>query len=273
MPDNAELLLLDRDAVATLLTPEEVAKAVHESFVLHSARKGRVFPVVREALPGGGIFGIKSGDVPSSSLLGFKAAGFWPQNRAVAGEPHQATVALFDPATGRPLCIMDGNAITTARTAAAGELGLRALARPDSTSLCVFGPGVQGQAQLRAALRALRSVQHIWYVTFNGERDHAFERLFESECQITLARDPDVAVSESDVVITAPLEGASSSVRKLSGQERTLIALEPTHAGSVSCLMGYCRGRVWLLTTISKPQASVKCNGLRRSRTSSSVTS
>ena len=93
--------------------------AVREAFVLHSQRAGRVFPVVREKLHTGGVFGIKSGDVANQDLLGFKAAGFWPGNRA-GGEPHQATVALFDPATGRPLCIMDGNAITTARTGAAG---------------------------------------------------------------------------------------------------------------------------------------------------------
>jgi len=124
MRSDARLLLIDGPTVERLLAPADVLAAVRESFELHSAREGRVFPVVREKLSTGGVFGIKSGDVPSQGLLGFKAAGFWPTNRTQGGEPHQATLMLFDPATGRPLCVIDGNAITTVRTGAAGALGL-----------------------------------------------------------------------------------------------------------------------------------------------------
>lgn len=116
IPAKATLLLLDKNVVEQLLTPDEVTVAVREAFLLHAQREGRVFPVVRERLSTGGVFGIKSGDVPSQSLLGFKAAGFWPRNRELGSEPHQATILLFDPATGRPLCVIDGNAITTVRT-------------------------------------------------------------------------------------------------------------------------------------------------------------
>ena len=129
MPSNARLLLVDKDAVARLLEPDAVLEAV------------------REALSTGGIFGIKSGDVPQQGLLGFKAAGFWPQNRVVGSEPHQATILLIDPENGRPICLIDGNAITTARTGAAGGVGLGLLARQNSASACVFGAGVQAQIQ------------------------------------------------------------------------------------------------------------------------------
>ena len=79
-------------------------------------------------------FGIKSGDVASGTCLVSKPQASGRTNRA-RGEPHQATIALFDPYTGRPLCIMDGNAITTARTGAAGALGLQQLARPKHRDL------------------------------------------------------------------------------------------------------------------------------------------
>ena len=103
MRAKASLLLLDRDAIDRLLNPDDALAAVREAFCLHNRQEGRVFPMIREALPGGGIFGIKAGDVASQHLLGFKAAGFWPANRAPGGEPHQATILLFDPATGRPV--------------------------------------------------------------------------------------------------------------------------------------------------------------------------
>jgi ornithine cyclodeaminase/alanine dehydrogenase-like protein (mu-crystallin family) len=203
MRADATLLLLDKDAVEQLLTPAEVTQAVRDAFVLHGRREGRVFPVIREKLATGGVFGIKSGDVPSQDLLGFKAAGFWPRNREAGGEPHQATILLFDPATGRPQCVIDGNAITTVRTGAAGGLGLSLLAREDSTRLTVFGTGVQARSQLRFAFRTLPRLARVHYVSVDRRADPAFESLFADQCDMRCARDADVAVSESDVVITA----------------------------------------------------------------------
>jgi ornithine cyclodeaminase len=209
MPADAKLLLLDRDVVEPALHAEQVMAAVREAFILHSQRAGRVFPVVREKLHTGGVFGIKSGDVASQNLLGFKAAGFWPSNRAVGGEPHQATVALFDPSSGRPLCIMDGNAITTARTGAAGALGLQLLARAESTRICIFGTGVQASVQLQYALKSLQQPCTVQYVTVTGNAEPAFEARFRDLCTISVATDRNAAVAASDVVITATPGGGA----------------------------------------------------------------
>ena len=67
---DAVLLLLDKHVVERLLTPDDVTQAVREAFLLHGRQEGRVFPVVREKLATGGVFGIKSGDVPSEAVLG-----------------------------------------------------------------------------------------------------------------------------------------------------------------------------------------------------------
>lgn len=209
MPSDARLLLLDKNEVEALLLPDDVMQAVREAFVLHSQGEGRVFPVVREALATGGVFGIKSGDVQAQGLLGFKAAGFWPDNRRLGGEPHQATIMLIDPATGRPVCIIDGNAVTTMRTGAAGGLGLRQLARADSTRLCLFGTGVQARVQLSFALQLLPALYQVRYATADGKPDAAFEAHFAHRCDVSHADDRNVAVAESDVVITATPGGGA----------------------------------------------------------------
>lgn len=208
-PADARLLLLDKNQVDALLLPDDVLLAVREAFVLHSEREGRVFPVVREPLKTGGVFGIKSGDVQAQGLLGFKAAGFWPANRRRGGEPHQATILLIDPATGRPLCVIDGNAVTTVRTGAAGGLGLQQLARHDSTRLCLFGTGVQARIQLDFALRLLPSLSDVLYMSSDGQRSPAFEAAFAGRCNIALAGDRNTAVARSDVVITATPGGGA----------------------------------------------------------------
>ncbi|MDB5761954.1 MAG: ornithine cyclodeaminase [Herminiimonas sp.] len=209
MANNAQLLLLDKDQVEQLLDQDQVLQAVRDAFSLHSKGEGRVFPVVRESLSTGGIFGIKSGDVQAEGLLGFKAAGFWPSNRARNGEPHQATIMLIDPSTGRPVCLIDGNAITTARTGAAGGLGLLYLARSDCKSLCIFGTGVQARIQLTFALKLLPSLRQIRYVTYDGNRDIGFESAFAGLCDIFHSTDRDHAVSISEIVITATPGGGA----------------------------------------------------------------
>ena len=206
--NDARLLILDRDVIAALLQPDDVRAAVREAFALHAARAARVFPLVREELPGSAVFGIKSGDVPSQELLGFKAAGFWPANREAGGDAHQATIMLIDPRTGRPLCIADGNAVTTARTAAAGALGLELLARANSEQLCVFGTGVQARGHVEYALHALPSLKRVRYVNSDGRQAPAFEALFAGRCEVALAgaartAAADAAVAASDVIITA----------------------------------------------------------------------
>lgn len=208
-PCDAQLLLLDKHQVDALLSPDDVLRAVREAFVLHSGREGRVFPVVREPLATGGVFGIKSGDVQAQGLLGFKAAGFWPANRARGGEPHQATLLLIDPATGRPLCVIDGNAVTTVRTGAAGGLGLQQLARPGSTRLCLFGTGVQARIQLDFALRLVPSLREVLYVSANGQRNAAFEAHFAGRCAIGPAAERNAAVASSDIVVTATPGGGA----------------------------------------------------------------
>ncbi|ONH51582.1 ornithine cyclodeaminase [Pseudomonas cedrina] len=209
MQKHSVLKLLDRDHVDNLIRPDRILEAVKEAFILHSKDEGQVFPVVRQALSTGGIFGIKSGGISGEGVLGFKAAGFWPANRNQDGEPHQATIMLIDPVTGRPLCVIDGNTVTTLRTGAAGAVGLELLARPDSHRVCVFGTGVQASIQLDYALKVLPSLREVIYLTANGSTDAHFESRFCDRYRITHSTHADGAVKISDVVITATPGGGS----------------------------------------------------------------
>lgn len=209
MPNSNSLLLLDKNDVESLLDPGDVLQAVREAFVLHSQSEGRTFPVVREQLATGGVFGVKSGELPSHAVLGLKAAGFFPENHLHGQGRHQATIMLIDPATGRPKCVIDGNAITTMRTGAAGALGLVRLARPDSSRVCVFGTGVQARIHLDFALRMMPTLNNVSYVTSDGLARPDFEALFRNRCEVELAVDPDDTVACSDVIITATLGGGA----------------------------------------------------------------
>jgi alanine dehydrogenase len=74
----------------------------------------------------------------------------FPGNHQRGTPSHQALIALFDPADGTPLALLDGTRITAARTGAAAAVAAGALARPDAAVLAILGAGVQGHSHLEA---------------------------------------------------------------------------------------------------------------------------
>jgi ornithine cyclodeaminase len=98
---------------------------------------------------------------PTLGSLAVKVLSVFPNNPAPATPTHQALIGFFDPETGTPRALMDGDAITAARTAAGSALSIRLLARPDADVLAVLGTGVQARAHALtvAAVRDLREVR------------------------------------------------------------------------------------------------------------------
>src|SRR5207247_1381193 len=89
--------------------------------------------------------------LPSAGALTPKLVSLFP--RHPARPTHQAVIVVFDPANGTPVALMDGEAITAARTAAGSALATELLARSDAAVLAVIGTGVQARAHLRAVTR------------------------------------------------------------------------------------------------------------------------
>src|SRR5690349_4119531 len=89
--------------------------------------------------------------LPSGGALTTKLVSLFPRN--TDRPTHQAVIVAFDPATGTPAALLDGEAITAARTAACSALATDLLARKDAKTLVIIGTGVQARAHLRAVTR------------------------------------------------------------------------------------------------------------------------
>ena len=72
-------------------------------------------------------------------IIGLKAGGFWLGNPQTGLSAHQSTTVMFDPRTGLPTAFMDGNHITTVRTAAVGALAARVLAPEGARVAAILG--------------------------------------------------------------------------------------------------------------------------------------
>ena len=112
--------------------------------------------------------------LPTAGALTTKLVSLFPRN--TDRPTHQAVIVAFDATTGTPIALLDGEAITAARTAAASALATDLLAREKPFRLVVIGTGVQARAHLRAVSR----VRQFGSVCVAG-RDHTKAALLAQE--------------------------------------------------------------------------------------------
>lgn len=92
--------------------------------------------------------------------LGVKTVSIFPNNHAHGLPGLHSVFILYDAATGAPLAILDGDVITSRRTAAASALAAKWLSRPDSSTLLVVGAGRVGSL-LPEAYRTVRPIEKV----------------------------------------------------------------------------------------------------------------
>jgi alanine dehydrogenase len=153
--------VLSKALVEELLDPDELIDAVAVAMADLSAGRASVPSRIAAVLDGSGLLAAMPGYSPSLGVLAAKLLTVFPGNPAAGHPVHQAMIVAFDPITGRPTALMDGDAITALRTAAASALSVRLLARPDAEVLAVIGTGPQASAHalLVSRVRAFREIR------------------------------------------------------------------------------------------------------------------
>ncbi len=149
------MLVLTKHEVESLIDPDALRAAVAAALADLSAGRAsmptRIAAMVAER---DALLAAMPAYLPSANALTTKLVSLFPRN--TDRPTHQAVIVAFDAMTGTPAALMDGEAITAARTAAASALATDLLARKDVARLVVIGTGVQARAHLRAVARVRR---------------------------------------------------------------------------------------------------------------------
>jgi ornithine cyclodeaminase len=147
------MLVLDRATVESLLDLDALRDAVAAAMVAVSA--GRVSMPARIAaqVDARSLVAAMPAYVADQRGLAVKLVSLFPGNTGSARPTHQAVIVVFDPDTGEPVALLDGTAITAARTAAASAVATQVLARPDAHILALLGTGEQARAHAAALPR------------------------------------------------------------------------------------------------------------------------
>jgi ornithine cyclodeaminase/alanine dehydrogenase-like protein (mu-crystallin family) len=169
-------MYINEDEVRSVLTYEALIPAIRQALIDFSA--GLVEQPPRTILRAGNDTGHDNGwfavmPVIAGDVMGVKTVTFYPGNAAAGLHTHMAVIELLSRATGEPLAIMDGRAITEMRTAAVSAVTAHALAPANATSLGILGSGVQARSHIRAIRHVRPGIKdiRIWSRTpVNAER-------------------------------------------------------------------------------------------------------
>ena len=113
-------------------------------------------------------------------------------------------VGLFDGKTGELTALLQADYLGQMRTGAASGVATKYLARPESSSIGLFGAGKQARTQLLAVCK-VRTIQQVSVYSRNEENRRRFcaEMAPLCGCSVEPVSRPEEAATNKDIVITA----------------------------------------------------------------------
>jgi ornithine cyclodeaminase/alanine dehydrogenase-like protein (mu-crystallin family) len=146
------MLVLSAADVERLLDLDRLVDAVENAMIELSAGRAVAPPrMAANVAEQDAMLAAMPAYLPAAGALTAKLVTLFPHN--TDRPTHQAVICCFDPRYGTPVAVMDGSAITAARTAAGSALATRLLARPDARRVSIIGTGVQARSHARALAR------------------------------------------------------------------------------------------------------------------------
>jgi ornithine cyclodeaminase len=193
--DLRRLVRLDASAVA----------CVEEAFAALATKPVAMPPILRLDIPEHrGEVDVKTAYVPDLPGFAIKVSpGFFDNPKR--GLPSlNGLMILFDAQTGLVDCLLlDNGYLTEVRTAAAGAVAARHLARPEAASAAILGAGAQARLQLEA-LTLVRPIERARIFARNAMKAEAAAAELSTRLGIVVVAVADAreAVAGADIVVT-----------------------------------------------------------------------
>ncbi len=158
-----KILVISETDVRRCLTMSMAIDGVVSAYVQKTSGEGVIFPLVcHDFITGRADMDIKSGEAKDSGIFGLKVVTWFGDNVSLGLPALSATTLLMDNATGLLLAMLNASGITGMRTGAAGAVGIKYLARPESEVMLMVGCGGQAPYAIAAVLTAMGHVRQIF---------------------------------------------------------------------------------------------------------------
>lgn len=202
-PATASPIIIDAAQTRTSLPFERLIPALREAFTVGADVPLRHHHFMPQ--PDGSTATILIMPAWQRAFIGIKIVTIFPENGKRLLPGLFSSYLLCDGETGQHIALIDGNEITSRRTAGIGALGASFLARENATKLLVVGSG--RIASLAAdAFRAVRPIEKVavWNINEAGAARLVFD-LRAKGIDAYVAHDLERAVGEADIVSCATL--------------------------------------------------------------------
>jgi len=185
-------IFLQESDVENLATMTMALDAVENAFRLQGEQKGDNAPRRRCRMEKGRLH------VMSASLPGLGLAGL--KTYTNVGADVRFLVLLYD-AEGKPAAVIEADQLTRMRTGAASAIATKYMARPDASSLGLFGTGRQARCQLKA-IGSVRPIKTVTVYSPDPGRREKFcaEMTKAMGFEVRPASTPEEAAREMDIV-------------------------------------------------------------------------
>jgi len=200
-------LILREPEIRSLLDPAAWVEAVENAFSAYARGQAELPAVINLDIPGhNGEVHVKAGYLHTLPYYAVKIASGFAGNPQLGLPSSDGMVLVFDAETGAlSALLLDNGYITDLRTAAAGAVAAKHLARATVATVAVIGSGAQARYQIRllSLVRHFREVR-VW--GRNPEKAAAciedLSREAASDCHIVTSSSVREAVQSADIVIT-----------------------------------------------------------------------
>ncbi len=162
-------------------------------------------PILSMAIPDrNGEVDVKTAYVPGLEGFAIKVSPGFFDNPKIGLPSTSGLMVVLSSTTGQVKAVLlDNGYLTDLRTAAAGAVAARALARPDASRACIMGAGLQARLQLHA-LALVRPISEA--VIWARDPQKAAAMATEVAASLNIAAratdDPAAAVASADVIVT-----------------------------------------------------------------------
>ncbi len=203
--------------VKKIFTLPMAIEAVERAYREKYTGEGGVWPLVfHEFDPGHADLDIKSGNLDGAGIFGLKLVSWFGGNPDKGLPALYGTSLICDLATGAPRALLNAGPVTDLRTGAAGAIGAKYLARPDSKVLTVVGCGQLAPYLIAATMLVLPGIDKVILTNpHNGQSARKRNLIIQGKVdellraagvnrfyRVEVEADTQQAVGQADVILT-----------------------------------------------------------------------
>lgn len=215
------MIILSNEEIESLLSVDMALKALERAYVGQSAGKAVNRPRTDLYLPGvheGSVYAFKSmeGGLVESKVVALRLNSDviqWQEKqgrivkdkmRAAPGNKWVGLILLFSAETGEPLAIFPDGVVQRMRVAVTSALAAREMARPDASTMAIFGSGWQAGAHV-PAFCGVRPIERIKVFSPTKANRERFAKEMEKIVAVPVepVNSPDEAGQDADILVAA----------------------------------------------------------------------